>query len=125
MEGAVDVRISSERDSGGVEGEARTRPPDDLTIVFLYVDWAVVVGHTVVPALGVDVHGGKHRLELWKSATENGSVCRGRLENLMRHGLKTDRGLLAVADGSKALRGAVADVLGSNVPVHGSEVPGA
>lgn len=102
--------------------EMLSMPLDGLDIVVLYIDGVVVAEHTVVLALGVDVDGRKHLLGLWEGATENGSVCRGLLENLMGRGLKTDRGLLVVIDGSKALRRAVADVFGNAVPVQRCQV---
>ena len=45
-------------------------------------------------ALGIDTMGAKHPLGLWEGATENATVCQGRLTNLGSRGLRTDRSLL-------------------------------
>ena len=51
--------------------------------------------------------GAKHPLGLWEGATENATVCQGLLTNLASRGLRTDRSLLVIVDGAKALDTAV------------------
>ena len=94
---------------------------DEIDLVVLYIDGIEVAEHTAVCALGIDIDGKKHILGVWEGATENASVCKGLVTNLAERGLKTD-GLLVVIDGSKALRRAVADVLGNDVPVQRCQV---
>jgi putative transposase len=66
-------------------------------------------GHTWVVALGIDIDGVKHPLSLVESSTENALVT-DLLVGLRERGLDVTRPILAVIDGSKALRRAVLDV---------------
>ena len=63
-------------------------------------------------ALGIDKMGAKHPLGLWEGATENATVCQGLLTNLGSRGLRTDRSLLVIVDGAKALDTAVTQTFG-------------
>ncbi|MBE3072831.1 MAG: transposase, partial [Acidobacteria bacterium] len=72
-----------------------------------------VAGHCVVVALGIDATGTKHALGLWDGSTENATVCRALLSDLHERGLRTDRSLLVILDGSKALHKAVTQVFGA------------
>ena len=56
--------------------------------------------------------GTKHALGLWEGSTENATVCQSLLSNLQSRGLRTDRSLLVLLDGSKALRKAVRETFG-------------
>ena len=88
------------------------RPLKDLDILVVYIDGVVLGEHTITVALGVDGRGRKHILGLAEGATENATVCKGLLANLVERGLTADAGLLVVIDGSKALRKAVKGVFG-------------
>jgi putative transposase len=63
-------------------------------------------------ALGIAADGQKHALGLWEGSTENATLCQSLLANLQSRGLRTDRSLLVILDGSKALRKAVRDLFG-------------
>jgi transposase-like protein len=79
-------------------------------LLVLMVDGVVLAPDQVVTvALGVDVGGNKKVLGYQVGASENQQVCMNLLENLQTRGLKVpeNRALLAVLDGSKALRGAI------------------
>ena len=76
------------------------------------IDGVQVGRHCIVVALGIDKTGTKHPLGLWEGATENATVCQGLLTNLASHGLRTDRSLLVIVDGAKALETAVTQTLG-------------
>jgi transposase-like protein len=65
-----------------------------------------------VAALGIDTTGQKHVLGLWDGATENATLCQSLLANLQSRGLRTDRSLLVLLDGSKALHKAVRRMFG-------------
>ena len=69
-------------------------------------------------ALGVDCDGVKHPLGLWDGSSENATVARTLLANLVERGLDPEQGVLCVLDGAKALRKAVRDVLGTHTPVQ-------
>ena len=87
-------------------------PLDDLDLVGLLLDGVHIGEHCVVVALGVGVDGTKHALGLWEGSTENATVCQSLLANLQSRGLRTDRSILVMLDGSKALRAAVTAVFG-------------
>ena len=84
---------------------APTSPRVDL--VGLLIDGVHVGGHCIVVARGIDKMGAKHPLGLWEGATENATVCQGLLTNLGSRGRRTDRSLLVIVDGAKALDTAV------------------
>ena len=90
----------------------RATPLDALDLVGLLIDGVHVGGHGIVVALGIDTMGAKHPLGLWEGATENATVCQGLLTNLGSRGLRTDRSLLVIVDGAKALDTAVTQTFG-------------
>lgn len=98
--------------------ELLTRSIAPLEIAVLMIDGVDVGGHTVVVVLGIDTGGKKHILGLRQGATENTAVVKGLLEELVERGLRTEGSMLVVIDGAKALRRAVADVLGKETPVQ-------
>jgi len=93
----------------------RPVPPD---LLVLMVDSKFFGGDCLVAAIGVDLQGRKHVLGLWHGATENATVVKGLLEDLVCRGLKTEQKLLMVVDGAKALRKAVQMVLGDQALVQ-------
>lgn len=78
-----------------------------LDLVVIMVDGVVFAGHTCVVALGIDLDGTKHPLALVEGDTENATLVKALLVGLRDRGLEVTRPILAVLDGSKALRGAV------------------
>jgi len=84
----------------------------------LMIDSKFFGGDCLVAAIGVDLQGRKHVLGLWHGATENASVVKGLLEDLVSRGLESERKLLIVLDGAKALRKAVQMVLGEQAVVQ-------
>ena len=87
-------------------------PLEGLDLVGLLLDGVHVGEHCLIVALGVAVDGTKHALGLWEGSTENATVCQSLLSNLQSRGLRTDRSLLVLLDGSKALRKAVRETFG-------------
>ena len=90
--------------------------PKDL--LALMIDSKFFGGDCLVAAVGVDLQGQKHVLGLWHGATENSTVVKGLLEDLVSRGLESERKLLIVIDGAKALRKAVQMVLGDQAIVQ-------
>jgi transposase-like protein len=99
-----------------------SRPLDRLDLLALVIDGVVVAEHTAVVALGIDSDGNKHVLGLWEGATENAVLCRSLLSDLVARGLRYERGILVVIDGSKALRAAVRDIFGEKAVVQRCQV---
>jgi len=103
------------------EAEARAFLARDLSaidLVVLMIDGLCIEDHVLLVALGIDVDGKKHVLGLREGATENAVSCTALLSDLQSRGLRTDRSILAVLDGSKALAKAVRAVFGSRVQVQ-------
>lgn len=90
----------------------RSTPLDGLELVTLLIDGVHIGEHCVVLALGIDKTGGKHALGLWDGSTENAALCQSLLADLQNRGLRTDRSLLVILDGSKALHKAVSQTFG-------------
>lgn len=84
--------------------------PKDLLV--LMIDSKFFGGDCLVASIGIDSQGRKHVLGLWHGATENATVVKGLLEDLVSRGLESERKMLIVLDGAKALRKAVQMVLG-------------
>jgi transposase-like protein len=81
-----------------------------LDLVALMVDGVHFGEHTCVVALGIDIDGTKHPLALVEGSTENATLVTELIVGLRERGLDVTRPILAVLDGSKALRRAVLDV---------------
>jgi transposase-like protein len=82
----------------------------ELDLVALMVDGVHFAEHLCVVALGIGIDGGKHPLALVEGSTENARLVTDLLVDLRERGLDVTRPILAVLDGSKALRRAVLDV---------------
>lgn len=93
-----------------------------LDLAVLMIDGIVVEQHVVLVALGIDVDGTKHVLGMHEGATENGVACTALLTDLRDRGMHTDRSILVVIDGGKALRKAVGDVFGKKAVVQRCQV---
>ncbi len=91
---------------------------EELDLVALLIDGIEFAGQVLVVALGVAADGTKHVLGLWQGATENATVVKALLEDLVARGLNLDRRYLVVIDGSKALRAGIERVFGDRAEVQ-------
>jgi transposase-like protein len=91
-------------------GELMHAELTELDLVALMVDGVHFAGHCCVVALGIGIDGTKHPLGLVEGSTENATLVRDLIVDLRERGLDTTRPILAVIDGSKALRRAILDV---------------
>jgi putative transposase len=82
----------------------------ELDLIGLMIDGVFFAEHLCVVALGIDITGHKHPLALVEGSTENATLVRDLLVDLRERGLDVTKPVLAVLDGSKALRRAVLDV---------------
>ena len=97
--------------------EMLQRPvPKELLV--LMIDSKFFAGQCVVAAVGIDLEGRKHVLGLWHGATENSTVVKTLLEDLVSRGLDGERKMLIVIDGAKALRKAVKMIFGEQALVQ-------
>jgi hypothetical protein len=81
-----------------------------LDLVAIMVDGVHFAEHLCVVALGIDISGVKHPLAVVEGSTENTTLVRALMVDLRERGLDVTRPILAVLDGSKALRRAVLEV---------------
>jgi len=81
-----------------------------LDLVAFMVDGVHFAEHCCVVALGIDITGVKHPLALVEGSTENATLVRELIVGLRERGLDVTRPILAVIDGSRALRRAITDV---------------
>jgi putative transposase len=87
-------------------------------ILIVYLD-GIQFGQThVIVALGVDTEGYKHVLGLREGSSENATVVKDLLTDIVARGLDPRRRRLFVIDGSKALRKAIDEVFGTNNPIQ-------
>ena len=100
----------------------QSAPLDGLDLVALLIDGVHLGDHCLIVALGIAADGQKHALGLWDGSTENATMCQGLLANLQSRGLRTDRSLLVILDGSKALRKAVRATFGEAALVQRCQV---
>lgn len=94
------------------------RPLEGLDLAVLMIDGLHIDDHVLLVAVGIDVDGHKHVLGLREGATENATACTALLEDLQARGMRTDRTILAVIDGSKALAKAIRKVFGVRVLIQ-------
>jgi putative transposase len=122
----VDAERSTSKSAVSREFIARTgehlvalmsRRLDDVRLAALMLDGIELKGRCCVVALGISTDGVKVPLGLWDGSTENKTVARHLLADLVDRGLDVEQGVLVVLDGGKALRAAVREVLGP-VPVQ-------
>jgi transposase-like protein len=90
----------------------------DLRLAVVMLDGIEIKGRTNVVALGITTEGNKLALGLWAGSTENATIAGALLSDLVARGLDVEQGLLFVIDGSKALRKAIRQVFGDEVPVQ-------
>ncbi len=95
-----------------------SRRLEELKLVIIYVDGMRFGDHVMIGAVGVDVDGHKHVLAIREGATENATVVKELLEDLVTRGVNPDYKRLFVIDGSKALRTAINAVFGNQHPVQ-------
>jgi transposase-like protein len=67
---------------------------------------------TILAAMGIDSDGKKHILGIAEGGSENITVAKGLLEDLIHRGLDASRPRLYVIDGGKALHKAIIDIFG-------------
>lgn len=95
---------------------------DGLDLVAILIDGIHLGKQVLVVALGMETSGKKHVLGLWQGATENTTVVKELLEDLVARGLDSQRRYLFVIDGAKALRAGIARVFGERAEVQRCQI---
>ena len=103
-------------------GEFLSRPLAELDLAVVFIDAKFFHEHCVLIALGVDSQGNKHVLGLREGSTENTVVARALLVDLVERGLSTERSIVFVIDGAKALRRALTEVYAERAIVQRCQV---
>lgn len=99
-------------------GDLMSRRLDDVRLAVMMLDGLEIADRTHVVALGITTEGHKVPLGLWEGSTENASLARLLLADLVDRGLDPEQAILFVIDGGKALRRAIKDVFGERALVH-------
>jgi transposase-like protein len=99
-------------------GELMGRRLDDVRLAVMMLDGLEIADRTHVVALAITTDGVKLPLGLWEGSTENATLARSLLSDLVDRGLDPEQAILFVIDGGKALRRAIKDVFGQHALVH-------
>jgi putative transposase len=99
-------------------GELMGRRLEDVRLAVMMLDGIEIAERTHVVALGITTDGVKIPLGLWEGSSENATLARTLLADLVDRGLDPEQAILFVIDGSKALRRAIKDVFGEHALVH-------
>lgn len=113
---AISRRFVRQTQTALAELMARDLTSEDITVLLL--DGEHMAGRCVVVALAITADGTKKPVGLWDGSTENKTVVRSLLADLVERGLRFDDGLLVVLDGAKALSGAVHEVFGDKALIQ-------
>ncbi len=85
---------------------------DDMQIPVLLIDNVAFARLYAILAMGTTKEGEKLIMGIRIGTTENAQVCQGLLADLIDRGLEHQDGILALIDGSKALRKTLKTVFG-------------
>jgi putative transposase len=104
--------------TGTALGELMGRRLEDVRLAVMMLDGLEIAERTHVVALGISTEGVKIPLGLWEGSTENATLARTLLADLVDRGLDPEQAILFVIDGGKAIRRAIKDVFGEHALVH-------
>jgi putative transposase len=99
-----------------------SRDISEVPLCAVMIDGIHLAEHLVLVALGIDEQGEKHVLGLYEGAAENSTVCTALLTDLVARGMRVDRSMLFVIDGSKALAKAIRRVVGAKAILQRCQV---
>jgi putative transposase len=95
---------------------------EKLDLVAILIDGIHLDKQVLVVALGIETSGKKQVLGLWQGATENTTVVKELLEDLVARGLHPEKRYLFVIDGAKALRAGIERVFGGRAEVQRCQI---
>src|SRR6185503_2381627 len=113
---AISRRFVRQTETALAELMVRDLTGQDITVLML--DGEHLADRCVVVALAITADGTKKPVGLWDGSTENKTVVRALLADLVDRGLNVDDGLLVVIDGAKALSAAVREVFGAKAAIQ-------
>ena len=98
------------------------RPLGELEVAAVLIDGIFFDNRCVLIALGIATNGQKHVLGLHEGSTENTTVAKALLGDLIDRGLDPERPLLFVIDGGKGVRRAITELWGTRGVVQRCQV---
>jgi putative transposase len=113
---AISRRFVKQTETALAELMTRDLAGEDIRVLML--DGEHLAERCVVVALAILADGTKKPVGLWEGSTENKTVVRALLADLVDRGLCFDDGLLVVLDGAKALSAAVREVFGAKALIQ-------
>jgi transposase-like protein len=113
---AISRRFVKQTETALAELMARDLSGEDIRVLML--DGEHMAQRCVVVALAITADGTKKPIGLWEGSTENKTLIRALLADLVSRGLNFDDGLLVVCDGAKALSAAVREVFGDKAAIQ-------
>jgi putative transposase len=113
---AISRRFVKQTETALAELMTRDLTGEDVRVLML--DGEHLAQRCVVVALAILADGTKKPVGLWEGSTENKTVVRALLADLVARGLCFDDGLLVVLDGAKALSAAVREVFGDKALIQ-------
>ena len=113
---AISRRFVKQTETALAELMARDLTGEDIKVLML--DGEHMAERCVVVALAITADGTKKPVGLWDGSTENKTVVRSLLADLVDRGLTVNDGLLVVIDGAKALSAAVREVFGAKALIQ-------
>jgi transposase-like protein len=99
-------------------GELMGRRLEDVRLAVMMLDGIEIADRTHVVALGISTERVKIPLGLWEGSTENATLARAPLADLVDRGLDPEQAIVFIVDGGKAIRRAIRDVFGEHALVH-------
>ena len=113
---AISRRFVKLTETALAELMARDLSGEDIKV--LMIDGEHLAERCVVVALAITADGTKKPVGLWDGSTENKTVVRALLADLVERGMNVDDGLLVVCDGAKALAAGVRAVFGDKALIQ-------
>ena len=113
---AISRRFVKLTETALAELMARDLSGEDIKV--LMIDGEHLGERCVVVALAITADGTKNPVGLWDGSTENKTVVRALLADLVERGMNVDDGLLVVCDGAKALAAGVRAVFGDKALIQ-------
>lgn len=98
--------------------ELLSRDLAELDVAAMMIDGIIFAECCVVVALAITADGTKVPVGLWEGDTENATVVKDLLADLVERGLGCEAGVLFVLDGSKALAAGVKRVFGDRALIQ-------
>jgi len=99
-------------------GDLMARRLDDTRLAVMMLDGLQIAERVHIVAPGISTEGVKIPLGLWEGSSENATLARSLLADLVDRGLDPSHTILFVLDGGKALRRAIKEVFGENALVQ-------